>query len=171
MRNLELRYGRAMLLGWASGALLFCALGCGNSQPSSAQSTSGAPAKVAEKVAEKPVKKAATKPADVSVTGAHIGLGIGQYNHVAEEKSVFAPTDTIVLSVYSDGSAKTATIGVKWSTAKGDVLGEKSEDVVYNGSLATPFSFSMPAGILTGKHKAEVYLNDWLAETVAFEVK
>jgi hypothetical protein len=48
---------------------------------------------------------------------------------------------------------------------------EVSKDVVYNGSLATPFTFSMPAGLPIGKCKVEVYLNGWRAETAEFEVK
>ena len=114
--------------------------------------------------------KTATKPENVSITGIHTGLGIGKYNHVAQEKSVFSPKDTIILSVYSDGWAKTATIGVKWMTASGKVLAENSQDVIYNGSLATPFSFSKPEGLPPGKYKAEVTLNGWLAETAKFEV-
>ena len=45
-----------------------------------------------------PPAKVVTKPKDVSITGVHIGLGIGEYNHVAKEQDTFAPTDTIFRS-------------------------------------------------------------------------
>lgn len=115
--------------------------------------------------------KVVTKPKDVSITGVHIGLGIGEHNHVAQEQDTFAPTDTIVISVYSDGWAKTATIAVKLVTAEGSLLMESKQDVVYEGSLATAFSFSRPEGFAVGSYKAEAYLNDWKFDTVKFEVK
>ena len=111
--------------------------------------------------------KTAAKPENVSITVVHMGLGIGKYNRVVQEKNVFAPKDTIILSVGSDGSAKAATIGVKWMTASGKVLAENSQDVIYNGSLATPFSFSKAEGLTVGKYKAEITLNGWLAETAS----
>lgn len=115
--------------------------------------------------------KSVARPENVSVTVIHMGLGIGKYNRVVQEKNVFAPKDTIILSVGSDGSVKTATIGVKWMTANGKVLAENSQDIIYNGSVLTPFSFSKAEGLPAGKYKAEVTLNGWLAETTTFEVK
>ncbi len=144
------RFIRLLLLWLAGGVFLLAMSACGKQE--------SAPAKTA------------TKPENVSITGVHTGLGIGKYNRVAQEKSVFSPKDTIVLSVYSDGSVKTATIGVKWMTASGKVLAENSRQVTYNGSIATPFSFSKAEGLPAGKYKAEVTLNGWLAETAKFEV-
>lgn len=115
--------------------------------------------------------KVAEKPKDVAITGVHVGSGRGQYDHVAVEKHVFSPKDTIAVSVYSDGSAKTANIGVRWLDARGDVLGSEMRLVTYNGSLATLFEFADPKGLPVGTYSIEVRLDDWLAETAHFEVK
>lgn len=152
-------------LPWfATGVFLLALSACGKQESAPATSAVEPP-----KAPTAPVK-VATKPENVAITGVHTGLGIGQHNHVARETSLYAPTDTIVVSVYSDGSAKTASISVRWMASSGNVLAEDTKAVTYNGSLATPFSFSAAQGLPAGRYKAEVRLNDWLAQTATFEV-
>jgi len=155
---------RALLLPMACAVLLLSAPSCAKTETAPASSP-------ADPTAAKPPAKVVEKPKDVSVTGIHIGSGVGEYDHVAVEKTTFAPHDKIAVSVYSDGWAKTAKIGVRWMNAKGAVLAEEARDVNYNGSLATLFQFEEPKGLPAGTYTIEVRLNDWLAGTEHFDVK
>jgi hypothetical protein len=149
--------------------LVFLALvACGRQEPPPPAAATAAPGTPpAAAAAPAPVPK----PADVSITGVHTGLGIDRYQRVKEEKNSFAGKDGVVVSVYSDGSARTARIRVKWLGPDGRTLAENTQEVVYNGSQATAFSLEKSEGLPPGAYRAEVYLNDWLAETARFEVR
>jgi len=118
-----------------------------------------------------PAEKVVPKPDNVSVTGVHLGKGFGNHHHIAEETRVFGDKDRVDVSIYSDGSAKTATLRLKWLAADGKTLAEESKEVTYNGSQATPFSYPDSNGLAPGAYRIEVYLNDWKAETANFEVR
>ncbi|MEP7183036.1 MAG: hypothetical protein ABI886_12700 [Betaproteobacteria bacterium] len=170
MRATTIRPLFSQCLRLAGAAVVTIALSaCGKQEPPPANVAASPPRAVAP--APQPPPKVVPKPADVAITGVHRGLDLGKYEHVAKEASVFAPTDTIVISVYSDGSAKTATIGVTLLAADGKAAAEQSKNVTYNGSLATAFSFVPAGGWSPGPYKAEVRLNEWLASTTAFNVQ
>lgn len=129
------------------------------------------PPGIAPPLVSAPVEKAVPKPVNVSVTGVHLGKGFGEHHHIAEETRVFGVKDRVDVSIYSDGSAKSATLRLKWRSADGRTLSEETKEIIYNGSQATPFSYADAAGLAPGAYRIEVYLNDWKAETASFEVR
>ena len=163
MRHLESPSRRAALVALAAAAL---GAACGREDPPPAppaKSAAAAPPPA-------PPVRVIPRPENVSVTGVHLGLGTDKYGRVAKATRAFARGDTVVVSVYSDGSAKTATLAVTWKDPGGKVMGEESRTVSYNGSQATPFKLAPAGGLAPGIYKVEVRLDEWLAETASFEV-
>jgi len=165
---------RVTVAGFAIAFVALVALtGCGRQDaaptlPAKAPAPTVATAPPASPVAP---NRVVVKPVNVSITGVHLGRGFAKYNLIAQETAVFSSKDQVDVSVYSDGSAKTATIRVVWITADGRPMGEQTREVIYNGSQATPFSLARAEGLAPGSYAVEVFLNDWKAVSTPFEVR
>jgi hypothetical protein len=169
MRPPDQRLLLRTLLGLAAGAAIFGLVACGKQE--APQSKAADPPRTAVTAPPPPPPKVVPKPTEVAITGVHLGLGTGAHNQVAKKTTVFAPQDKVMVSVYSDGRAKTASIGVTWLAAGGKVLGEETRQVQYNGSLATLFAYPRPADLVPGTYQVEVRLDEWLAEKATFTVQ
>ncbi len=130
-----------------------------------AAGTATAPAPMSEAPATAPT----TAPVTVS------GVAVG--NSAAADKSVapvatLKPSDTIIVSVKTDGSAADTSIGARLTYQDGQVAGEESASLNTAGAETTNIEFTNPAGWPVGKYRAEVTVNGQPAGTVQeFEVK
>lgn len=118
--------------------------------------------------------KAANEPgaaAGVRVTGIDLGRSLAADKGIADKTSEFRPSDTIYLSVETDGTAPQATLLTRWTYQDGQVVKELSETIAPTGKARTEFHIAKPDGWPAGKYAVAVSLNGAAAGTKDFEVK
>lgn len=99
-----------------------------------------------------------------------VGRSINPDKTVAEKVEVFLPTDTIYVSVKTEGAAQGARLQTRWSY-QDKVVEESSETISPTGPAVTEFHLSKPDGWPVGSYKIEVLLNGVSAGSKSFEVK
>ena len=118
--------------------------------------------------------KAANEPAAagvVRVTQLDLGRSLAADKGIADKTTDFRPTDTIYLSVETDGSASQASLAAKWTYQDGQVVKESNENIAPTGKARTEFHISKPDGWPAGKYAVAVTLNGAAAGNKDFEVK
>jgi len=118
--------------------------------------------------------KAANSPAaaaGVRVTSLDLGRSLAADKAIADNASDFKPTDTIYLSVETDGSAPNATLTSRWTYQDGQLVKELSETIAPSGKAHTEFHIANPGGWPAGKYSVAVSLNGAAAGSKDFEVK
>ena len=140
---------------------------CGKSEPPPApQATAPQPSP--------PPAAPTTTPSAVSavkVTALELGNQLGANKRVTDQKTSFAPSDTIYMSVITDGSAQSATLTARWTYQDGQLVNESTQTIAPTGNAATEFHIAKPSGWPAGRYKVEVTLNGNAAGTKEFEVK
>jgi hypothetical protein len=106
----------------------------------------------------------------VRVTDVDLGLGLGADKRVKDKTDQFSPSETIYLSVKTEGAAPTATLKTRWSFQDGQVVHEASQTIAPTGTAVTEFHVSNAAGWPNGSYKVEVFLNGSSVETENFKV-
>lgn len=106
----------------------------------------------------------------VRVTDVDLGLGLGADKRVKDRTDQFKPSETIYLSVRTEGAAPTATLKTLWSFQDGQVVHEASQTIAPTGTAVTEFHVSNAAGWPNGSYKVEVFLNGSSVETENFQV-
>jgi hypothetical protein len=149
-----MRYSRQTFfsLGLCLTLLIFAA--CGKSEPP-------------------PSQQAATPPAApaLTVTAIELGNQISANKRVTQQATAFAPTDTIYVSVLTNGSAPSATLTAKWTYQDGQVVNESTQTIAPTGPAATEFHISKPDGWPAGAYKVEISLNGQSTKMQEFEVR
>jgi hypothetical protein len=117
----------------------------------------------------------ATLPADrvadsVRVTDVDLGLGLGADKRVTDKTDSFSPTQTVYVSVRTEGTAPSATLKARWTFQDGQVVQDASQTISPTGTAVTEFHVSNPAGWPIGSYKVEVFLNGTSVETESFKV-
>jgi len=106
----------------------------------------------------------------VRVTDVDLGLGVGPDKLVRDKTDSFSPSETIYVSVRTEGAAPSATLKARWSFQDGQVVQESSQTIAPTGTAVTEFHVSNPAGWPKGSYKVEVFLNGSSVETESFKV-
>lgn len=86
-----------------------------------------------------------------------LGRGLNPDNSVSGHTTSFNASDTIYVAVLTD-AAGTGTVGVRW-TYGGQVIGEPSRQVSYNGPAATAFPLVNSGGFPPGNYTVEVFID------------
>jgi hypothetical protein len=107
----------------------------------------------------------------VTVTALELGNQVGADKRVTQQTTTFAPTDTIYVSVVTNGSSPSATLTAKWTYQDGQVVNESTQTIAPTGPAATEFHISKPDGWPAGTYKVEVSLDGRSTGTKEFEVK
>ena len=94
---------------------------------------------------------------NLSVSNIQTGRALNSDNSVSALTTAFKPTDTIYVSVLTDGSGS-GTIGVKFSY-QGRVISEPEKKVSYRGAAATEFHIEYSGGFPPGEYDIEVLFN------------
>lgn len=118
-------------------------------------------------------RPAAAPPATentVRVTGVDLGLGLGPDKQVKDKTDSFSPSETIYVSIKTEGAAPSATLKARWSFQDGQIVKESSQTIAPTGTAVTEFHVSNPAGWPKGSYKVEVFLNGSSVETESFKV-
>jgi hypothetical protein len=121
-----------------------------------------------------PSQQAATPPPAapaITVTAIELGNQISADKRVTQQGTAFAPTDTIYVSVLTNGSAPSATLTAKWTYQDGQVVNESTQTIAPTGPAATEFHISKPDGWPAGAYKVEISLNGQSTKMKEFEVK
>jgi hypothetical protein len=109
--------------------------------------------------------------AAVRVTQIDLGRSLAADKGIADKTSDFRPSDTIYVSVETEGSSPQATLATRWTYQDGTVVKESSENIAPTGKARTEFHIMKPDGWPAGKYTVAVLLNGNPAGTKDFEVK
>ena len=114
---------------------------------------------------------AAPAPAAFSVGNIDLGNQIGADKRVTSPSSTFKPTDTIYVSVATDGAAPSKTITAKWSFQDGQTVKADSQTIAPTGPASTEFHIAKKSAWPVGKYKVEISVDGSPAGTKDFEIK
>lgn len=112
----------------------------------------------------------ASPAASVRVTDVQLGKGLGPDKKIQTPTDTFAPTDTIFVSVLTDGTAA-ATLKAKWTFQDGQTVKEDTKTITPTGPAATEFSIQKASGWPKGNYTVEISLNDQPATSKTFKVQ
>ncbi len=148
---------RGFLRALAVGALLLCGVAaCGKkTEPPPPPAPAPAPA---------------SAPEGVRVTGVEIGSAIGPDKRVTVATRSFAPTDTLYVSVATEGSATSAELRARWTYEDGQVVDDSAQTLAPTGPTVTEFHLSKPDGWPAGGYQVEVLLDGATVATESFSV-
>jgi hypothetical protein len=105
----------------------------------------------------------------LQLTTIQLGRTLNADHSVAEFTTVFAPDDTIHVSVLTAGGGS-GTIRVRW-TYRGTVIGESEQRVANRDFAATEFPLRSAGGFPHGDYSAEVFLDGKSVGTKTFTVQ
>jgi hypothetical protein len=114
------------------------------------------------------VALAACSKGPLQVSSVQLGRSINPDGSVNAHTAGFKPSDTIYLSVITDGQGS-GTIGVKWSYGSRQ-LSEESKTVSYNDHAATSFKIQSGDGFFPGQYRADVLIDGKAFATREFRV-
>ena len=109
--------------------------------------------------------------AAVRVTEIDLGRALAADKGIADKTSEFRPTDTIYVSVETDGTSPQATLLTRWTFQDGQVVKELSETIAPTRKARTEFHIVKPDGWPAGKYSVAVSLNGTAAGRKDFVVK
>jgi hypothetical protein len=118
-------------------------------------------------------RPAASPPATqdaLRVTDVDLGPGLGPDKRVTDKTDSFNPSQTIYVSVKTEGAASSAILKARWTFQDGQVVQESSQTIAPTGTAVTEFHVSNPTGWPKGSYKVEVFLNGSSVETETFKV-
>jgi hypothetical protein len=111
----------------------------------------------------------AAVPPELKVAGVMIGKRVGAGNLITEPTFQFSPTDTVHVSVTTEGSGA-GQLMAAWRSQGGEIL-QKNSEFARTGGENTAFSLSQPKGLKPGTYKVVVFLDDDSVDTKVFVVK
>jgi hypothetical protein len=113
----------------------------------------------------------ASEPQFLRVSNVMIGKRLGAGNLVAEPTFQFAPTDTVYLSVSTEGPPESGTLAAKWLSQKGKVMDSTSKALEAKGSQTSEFHVAPPKGWPEGVYLVTIYANGDSMAAKTFQVK
>lgn len=107
------------------------------------------------------------------VTDAELGRAIGADSRITDagDTDDFAATDTIYVSVATEGTGTGSTLTARWTFEDGQVVDETSRTISPTGPTVTEFHISMDGGMPAGTYTVEILLNGQSVEREDFEVR
>ena len=109
---------------------------------------------------------------DARVTEVELGRSIDANGRIADGASTddFGVSDTIYVSVNTDGTAAGKRLTARWTFEDGQVVDETSQTISASGPATTHFHISKPDGWPAGSYKVEIQLDGRTVETEEFEI-
>ena len=147
---------------------LLTAFAVGCSKPAPAPAPTPAPTPVASAA---PIATPPPAPAGVHITAVDLGRAIGADKHVTEATTTFKTTDTIYVSVLTDGTAASAAMKARFTFGEGQLVSESTQTIAPTGPSATEFHIEKADGWPKGTYKVEVTLDAEGAKTAEFKVE
>jgi hypothetical protein len=117
-----------------------------------------------------PAPAPAPAPVGVRVSAVEIGSAIGPDQRVTVATRAFAPTDTLYVSVATEGTAATASLRAIWTYEDGQVVDASTQDLAPTGPTVTEFHVSKPDGWPAGGYQVEILLDGTSVATESLSV-
>jgi hypothetical protein len=117
-----------------------------------------------------PVSAPAPVAPAARVGAIELGSSLGADGRVAAPAQVFAPTDTIYVSVLTEGTAPGAELSARW-TYEGDQLVSEGRETLAASRSTTEFHIAKPDGWPAGRYRVAIALDGQPAGTRDFEVR
>src|SRR5690606_639885 len=111
-----------------------------------------------------------TQAAGLRVVNVELGSSIDADRRVTNDMDDFAPTDTIYVSVETDGT-QSGTLTARWTYEDGQVVDETSQTISPTGRTYTEFHIFQPGGLPAGEYNVEILLDGQSVETESFEIR
>jgi hypothetical protein len=105
-----------------------------------------------------------------AVQSINLGSAVDAGKKVTVPTTTFKPTDTIYVSILSEGAAPSVTLATRWTFQDGQLVKEDSQTIAPSGPAATEFHISKSDGWPAGKYKVEVAANGKPAGSREFTV-
>jgi hypothetical protein len=105
----------------------------------------------------------------LNITTIQLGKTLNADQSVAEFTTIFAPHDTVHLSVLTSGGGS-GTLSVRW-TYGSSVVGESKKSVADRDFAATEFPLQSAGGFPPGQYSVEVFLDGRSVGTKTFKVQ
>jgi len=107
----------------------------------------------------------APPPAAPSVTAIQVGKRLGPDRRVSDTTSVFAPRDTLYVSVVTENAGPSARLTARWTFQTGQVVDSTAQAVAPSGDAAgtmsvTEFHVVKPDGWPVGTYTVELWLDN-----------
>jgi hypothetical protein len=114
--------------------------------------------------------KAEAPPAPLKVTDVEVGRAVGADRKISDKTDSFKPTDTIYVSVATEGSSPGAKLAAHWTFKDGQLVKHDETSIAPTGTAATEFHIVKPSGWPVGDYKVEVMLDGAPAGSKSFKV-
>ena len=108
---------------------------------------------------------------ELKVASVMIGKRIGENKLITEPTFQFAPSDTIYVSVSTEGMPESADLSAKWRFQTGQVVDSSSQTIRPQGRENTEFHVSNPKGWPVGTYNVTIYANGDSVDSKNFAVK
>jgi hypothetical protein len=109
-------------------------------------------------------------PAPLRVTAIELGNALNAQKHVAQPTTKFSPGDTLYVSVVTEGTSPSATLGAKWTYGGTTLIKQDTQTIATTGSAATEFHAAKPGGWPSGKYRVEISVDGSPGGVKEFEV-
>jgi len=113
----------------------------------------------------------ASEPHILRVSNVMIGKRIGEGNRVAEPTFQFAPSDTVYVSVSTEGPPESTQLSAKWLSQKGKVIDSTAMTLEPKGSQISEFHVAPAKGWPEGVYLVTIYGNGDSMAAKTFQVK
>jgi hypothetical protein len=104
------------------------------------------------------------------VVSIEVGRALDAAKRISDKTDSFKPTDTIYVSVDTEGTSPGARLAAHWTYQDGQVVKHDETSIAPSGRAATEFHISKPGGWPQGDYKVEVTLDGASAGTKSFKV-
>jgi hypothetical protein len=108
---------------------------------------------------------------ELTVAGVMIGKRIGENKLVTEPTFQFAPSDTIYVSVSTEGMPESADLSAVWRFQTGQTVDSSTQSIKPEGKDNTEFHISNPKGWPVGTYNVTIYANGDSVDSKNFAVK
>jgi hypothetical protein len=115
------------------------------------------------------VASSGAAPVELKVASVMIGKRVGKGNLVTEPTFQFSPTDTVHVSIATEGSGA-GQLTAAWRSQGGEIV-QRNSEFARTGGENTAFSLTQPKGLKPGTYKVVVLLDDDSVDTKVFVVK
>ena len=112
--------------------------------------------------------------ATASVTSTELGKRLGSNRRVVDTTTVFAPRDTVYLSVITENTTPSSMLVARWSFQDGQVVDSTSQAVAAaeaGSQSVTEFHVANPRGWPVGRYTVDVTLDAQQVASRTFEVR
>jgi hypothetical protein len=111
-----------------------------------------------------------TAAAPLRVTDLELGRALDVDKRISDKTDSFKPTDTIYVSVETDGTSPGARLAAHWTYKDGQVVKHDEVSIAPTGKASTEFHIAKPGGWPVGDYKVEVMLDGAPMDSKSFKV-